>query len=121
MIPAITYKTSRVPPAKSARMNCGIVATSPLPPCSSAIFDAWADAAPRRQAPGDQRRGDLGPEPGDQDRAQDGEPETRTVVADGLGDAGGLTVGKPGRPVRRVRVGLPSSPIPAPAMTILIT
>ena len=32
-------------PAKSARMNDGIVATLPLPPCSWAIFEASAEAA----------------------------------------------------------------------------
>ena len=38
MIPAITYSTSWVAPAKSARMNAGIAAGLPLPPCSWAIL-----------------------------------------------------------------------------------
>ena len=59
-----------------------------------------------RHAPGDERGGDPGPELGDQDRAEDGEPEAGAVVADGLGDAGGLAVGVPGGPVDRVGVGL---------------
>ena len=35
----------RVATAKSARMNAGMAATLPLPPCSWAIFDASAAAA----------------------------------------------------------------------------
>jgi hypothetical protein len=32
-------------PAKSARMNCGMEATLPFPPCNWAIFAASAEAA----------------------------------------------------------------------------
>ena len=45
MITAITYSTSRVAPAKSARMNCGVAPTFPLPPWSWAILAACAEAA----------------------------------------------------------------------------
>ena len=101
--------------AKSARMNAGMAVMFPLPPCSWAILAASAEAAGPRQALPGERGGDRGPEPGDQDRAQDGEAEAGAVVADGLGDAGGLAVGVPGRPVDRVGVGLPEhEPHPGP-------
>ncbi len=45
MITAIAMSTSWVAPAKSARMNCGIAAGLPLPPCSWAILAASAAAA----------------------------------------------------------------------------
>jgi hypothetical protein len=45
MITHIPYSTSRVAAAKSARMNGGMVAMLPFPPCNWAIFAAWAEAA----------------------------------------------------------------------------
>jgi hypothetical protein len=52
MITHIPNSTSRIAPAKSARMNCGMLATLPLPPCSWAILPASADAAgPGRPLP----------------------------------------------------------------------
>jgi hypothetical protein len=41
----IPKSTSRMAAAKSARMNCGMAAMLPLPPCSWAIFAASAEAA----------------------------------------------------------------------------
>ena len=41
----IPKSTSRMAPAKSARMNCGMAATLPFPPCNWAIFAASAEAA----------------------------------------------------------------------------
>jgi len=54
MITHIPNSTSRMAPAKSARMNCGMLATLPLllPPCRWAILAASADAAdPGRPLP----------------------------------------------------------------------
>ena len=45
MIRHIPNSTSRVAAAKSARMNGGMVAMLPFPPCNWAIFAAWAEAA----------------------------------------------------------------------------
>ena len=78
----------------------------PLPPCSWAILAASRGRRGAGQALAGERGGDRGPEPGDQQGAQDGEAEAGAVVADGLGDAGGLAVGVPGGPVDRVGVGL---------------
>ena len=45
MITHIPYSTSRVAAAKSARMNCGMLAMLPLPPCNWATLAASAEAA----------------------------------------------------------------------------
>jgi hypothetical protein len=45
MITHIPYSTSRVAAAKSARMNCGMLAMLPLPPSSWATLAASAEAA----------------------------------------------------------------------------
>ena len=45
MITHIPNSTSRMAPAKSARINCGMLAMLPFPPCSWAILAAWAEAA----------------------------------------------------------------------------
>ena len=58
-------------------------------------------------AHGDEGRGQVGPHLGHQDGAEDGEAQAGGVVADGLGDAGGLAVGEPGGPVDGVGAGGP--------------
>ena len=45
MITHIPNSTSRMAPAKSARMNCGMLAMLPFPPCSWAILPASEAAA----------------------------------------------------------------------------
>jgi len=45
MITHIPYSTSRVAAAKSARMNSGMLAMLPFPPCNWAILPASAEAA----------------------------------------------------------------------------
>ena len=51
--------------------------------------------------------------------AEDGDTQRRGVVADGLGDAGGLAVGEPRRAVDRVGAGRPEhEPEPGPGRTM---
>ena len=108
MIPAITYSTVCVEWAKSSRKKCGIDATLPL------RCRGTATGSPPRRPPGcsaggkgDQRGGQLAAHLGDQDRAEDRQAHAGRVVADRLGDAGGLAVGAPAGPVDGVGAGRP--------------